>query len=93
MAKFVLFFFVYAFIGWCTEVAYAALEEGKFVNRGFLFGPVCPIYGFGVNLVLLVINPFKDNLALLFLVSCLLTTSVELVGGFLMKKLFHQNHI
>lgn len=90
MAKFVLFFFVYAFIGWCTEVAYAALEEGKFVNRGFLFGPVCPIYGFGVNLVLLVINPFKDNLALLFLVSCLLTTSVELVGGFLMKKLFHQ---
>lgn len=40
-------FIVYAVIGWCSEVAYAALDTGKFVNRGFLNGPYCPIYGFG----------------------------------------------
>ena len=38
-------FFVYAFLGWCTEVSFAALTSGRFVNRGFLNGPVCPIYG------------------------------------------------
>lgn len=35
-------FFIYAFLGWCTEVAYAALDTGKLVNRGFLNGPLCP---------------------------------------------------
>ena len=40
------YFFVYAFLGWCSEVCYAALRTGKFVNRGFLNGPLCPIYGF-----------------------------------------------
>ena len=39
-------FFVYAFLGWCTEVSYAALVTGRFVNRGFLNGPWCPVYGF-----------------------------------------------
>ena len=45
-------FFLYAFLGWCTEVSYAALRTGRFVNRGFLNGPVCPIYGCGVVVVL-----------------------------------------
>ena len=45
-------FFIYAFLGWCTEVSYAATKTGKFVNRGFLNGPWCPIYGFGVVIVL-----------------------------------------
>ena len=44
-------FIIYAFIGWCTEVSYAALDTGKFVNRGFLNGPYCPIYGCGVVIV------------------------------------------
>ena len=44
-------FIIYAFIGWCTEVSYAALDRGIFVNRGFLNGPYCPIYGCGVVIV------------------------------------------
>ena len=44
----IFFFFIYAFLGWCTEVIYAAVNSGQFVNRGFLNGPYCPIYGFGV---------------------------------------------
>ena len=46
---FVQFFFIYGFLGWCTEVAFAAWKERTFVNRGFLNGPICPIYGFGIQ--------------------------------------------
>ena len=38
---FILYFFTYGFLGWCTEVAFAAVKQGKFVNRGFLNGPIC----------------------------------------------------
>ena len=62
-------FFVYAFLGWCTEVGYAALRTGRFVNRGFLNGPVCPIYGFGVIIVLWALEPLAENILLLFLGS------------------------
>ena len=40
-------FFFYSFIGWCIEVCAAAVQHRKFVNRGFVAGPLCPIYGFG----------------------------------------------
>lgn len=82
-------FLIYAFLGWCTEVSYAALDTGKFVNRGFLNGPVCPVYGCGVLLVVLSLTPLKENLLILFLGSVVLTTSIELVTGFLLEKIFH----
>ena len=53
-------FIIYAFIGWCTEVSYAALDTGKFVNRGFLNGPYCPIYGCGVVIVVAGVDDLKD---------------------------------
>ena len=59
-------FIIYAFIGWCTEVSYAALDRGIFVNRGFLNGPYCPIYGCGVVIVVAALTPLKDNLLILF---------------------------
>jgi len=83
-------FFIYAFLGWCTEVAYAALITGKFVNRGFLDGPVCPIYGFGVVIVLACLTPLKDNLPALFLGSVLLTSALEWFTGLVLEKIFHQ---
>ena len=63
MYQFLWIFFIYAFLGWCTEVSYAALNTGKFVNRGFLNGPVCPIYGFGVVIVLacLIFSAFMSS--------------------------------
>lgn len=67
-------FIIYAFIGWCTEVSYAALDRGIFVNRGFLNGPYCPIYGCGVVIVVAVLTPLKDNLLILFAGSLLLTS-------------------
>lgn len=82
-------FLIYAFLGWCTEVAYAALDTGKFVNRGFLNGPVCPVYGCGVLVVVVVLTPLKENLLILFIGSLILTTVIEFITGFLLEKLFH----
>jgi uncharacterized membrane protein len=83
-------FFVYAFLGWCCEVCYAALIHGKFVNRGFLNGPLCPIYGFGVIAVVFLLDPVKDNFVELFLGSVLITSFIELTAGFTLEQLFHQ---
>lgn len=82
-------FIIYAFLGWVLEVAFAAFRTGDFVNRGFLNGPVCPIYGCGVLLVVTVLSPLKGNLLLLFLGSFILTSAIEFVTGFLLEKLFH----
>lgn len=82
-------FIIYAFIGWCTEVGYAALNTGKFVNRGFLNGPYCPIYGCGVVIVVAVLTPLKENLIILFIGSFLLTSVLEFITGFLLEKVFH----
>ncbi len=90
MYQFLWIFFVYAFLGWCTEVSYAALRTGKFVNRGFLNGPVCPIYGCGVVVVLVGLTPLKGNFVLLFLGSVVLTSVLELATGFVLEKLFRQ---
>ena len=82
-------FIIYAFIGWCTEVSYAALDTGKFVNRGFLNGPYCPIYGCGVVIVVAILTPLQDNLLILFIGSILLTTALEFVTGYILEKVFH----
>lgn len=82
-------FIIYAFIGWCTEVSYAALDTGKFVNRGFLNGPYCPIYGCGVVIVVAILTPLKESLLILFVGSFILTTTLEFVTGFILEKVFH----
>lgn len=83
------FFFLYGFLGWCTEVAFQAIRQGKFVNRGFVNGPICSIYGFGVLSVLLVLEPLKDNLLILFLGSVVFTSVLEFITGWVLEKLFH----
>ena len=83
------YFLIYSCIGWCLEVIYAAVTTGQLINRGFLNGPVCPIYGFGVLIVLLVLEPVKDNLALLFFGSMVLTSALEFFIGFIMEQFFH----
>lgn len=82
-------FIIYAFIGWCTEVAYAALDTGKFINRGFLNGPYCPIYGCGVVIVVGLLTPLKENRIMLFAGSFVLTTVLEFITGYILEKVFH----
>lgn len=85
----ILLFFIYAFLGWCCEVAFAACKQGKFINRGFLNGPICPIYGFGVIGVAVALYPVRDNLLMLYLGAVVLTTLIEFVTGYMLERIFH----
>ena len=84
-----LIFFTYAFLGWCSEVAFATLKTGGFVNRGFLNGPICPIYGFGMVIVVLCLTPLTRSWPLLFFGSMVLTTALEFFTGWVLETLFH----
>lgn len=85
-----LCFYIYAFFGWITEVIFHTLKTGKFINRGFLNGPVCPIYGCGVTVILLALAPTGGNVAAVFLISAALTTALEFITGFVLEKFFHK---
>lgn len=85
----ILYFFTYGFLGWCAEVAYAAVKEKRFVNRGFLNGPICPVYGVGVSAVLLLLEPFENNLVILYVASVIIVTLIEGLTGFALDKIFH----
>jgi uncharacterized membrane protein len=89
MYLYLWYFIIYAFIGWCTEVVYAAVSTGKLINRGFLNGPVCPIYGFGVLAVISLLTPVKNNLLLLYVGSVVLTSLIEFVTGWILEKAFN----
>ena len=84
-----LMFAVYSVLGWVTEVVFFALKTGEFVNRGFLNGPVCPLYGFGVVGVVILMLPIQDNTVLLFLGSMVFCTLIEFITGLVLKYLFH----
>lgn len=83
------YFFIYAFFGWIVEVAYHAVTTGKFINRGFLNGPICPIYGVGVTAILLMLGKHIDKAWAVALVGLVFPTAIELVTGFVLEKLFH----
>ncbi len=84
------FFLIYAFMGWCLEVVFAARTTHHFVNRGFLNGPYCPIYGVGVTLIVTLLEPVKNNLFLVFIGSVVILSLIELITGYLLERLFHQ---
>ena len=88
--KTLYWFFLYGFIGWGVEVVYAAVKTHALVNRGFLCGPICPIYGFGVVGVALALRPVMDSLPLLFLGSVVITSLIEFVTGVFLERIFHQ---
>lgn len=81
-------FYIYAFMGWILEVIYYGIDEGHFVNRGFLNGPLCPVYGIGFYGVLLILEKIKFNFFLLFFGSMVICTFVEFWAGYILYKLF-----
>ena len=83
-------FFVYSFIGWCGEAAMAAVHRRKFVNRGFVSGPICPVYGAGAAAVAVFLPELKDQLFFLFLGGMIVTTFVEYLTGRLLELIFHR---
>ncbi|WP_240068659.1 putative ABC transporter permease [Enterococcus faecalis] len=89
MSQVILLFFIYSFIGWLWETVYCSLKAKKFVYRGFLVGPYCPIYGFGVLSVLYFVEPFENNLLVLYVGSAVLVTILEYITSYGLEKLFH----
>lgn len=84
-----LYFIIYAVLGWAAETVYCSVPRGHFVERGFLRGPLCPIYGAGAVVILRALNPYIDNIFLTFILGMLLTSALEYITGFLMEKIFH----
>ena len=50
------YFILYSVLGWIMETVYMTILNGTFTNRGFLFTPMCPIYGYGITILILLIN-------------------------------------
>ena len=88
VSEWIAFFAVYCFIGWLFESIYVSIEYRKPVDRGFLYGPVLPIYGFGSIIILMVSLPFKDNSFLIFISGMIGATALEYLTGYAMEKLF-----
>lgn len=83
-------FFIYSFIGWCVEVGVAAVRRKKFINRGFIMGPLCPIYGLGAVAFAIFLPELKENLFFLFLGGVILASFIEFVTGVLLEKIFRK---
>ena len=84
-----LYFSIYSVLGWVCETVYCSVIQRKFVNRGFLNGPVCPVYGVGAVLVIYLLQPVAGNVLALFLTGMLVTTVLEYLTSVLLEKLFH----
>lgn len=82
-------FFIYSFFGWLWETCYVSAKNGKLVNRGFVNGPVCTIYGCGALCVYLILKPVSENLLWLFLGGIVVATALEYVTAVLMESIFH----
>ena len=85
----ILVFFIYSFAGWFMESVGGILKEKRFINRGFLIGPYCPVYGYGVVAITLLLGKYKDDFVTLFIMSTLLCGSLEYLTSYIMEKLFH----
>lgn len=88
--EFCLIFFIYSFLGWFWETfPCSAIELDKIHNRGFLLGPICPIYGLGASLSFGVLKNFESSLEI-FIYSAFLSCLIEYIIGYLLEKFFHK---
>ncbi len=88
LGQWLLFFFLYCFLGWVWESCYVSARQRRWVNRGFLHGPLLPIYGFGAVIILWATLPVRGSLPLIFLLGMLAATALEYVTGAAMEALF-----
>ncbi|MCI5726437.1 MAG: putative ABC transporter permease [Clostridium sp.] len=87
-----LFFIIYSFLGWVGEVAYAYKNQKKFVNRGFLFGPYCPIYGASLVLLITFLTSISDNIFIQYILATIITSTIEYLAGYILEKSFKRKY-
>lgn len=88
LALLFVYWIIYSFIGWILETVYCSILSGKFEERGFLNGPLVPIYGFGAMIILATLLPYAFNPVLVFILGLILTSSLEYLTSYIMEKAF-----
>lgn len=86
--KYFLLFIIYSFTGWTMEMIVTAIENKKIVDRGFLIGPYCPIYGWGGVLMTIFLTRFQNNIIVLFLMAIVICGMLEYITSYIMEKIF-----
>ncbi len=85
---FFLLFIIYSVIGWLIEVTLVSYNSGEFVNRGFLIGPYCPIYGVGCLSLLFLLQKYINDVMVLFVMAALICSFIEYMTSYIMEKVF-----
>lgn len=83
-----MLFFIYAILGWIIETTLVSIEKRKFVNRGFLIGPYCPIYGFGGLAITILLKNYTKDPIVLFLMAVIICETLEYFTSYIMEKIF-----
>ena len=86
-----LFIILYSFLGYIVEMIFCLFIDKKLINRGYLFGPICPIYGIASTLIILFLNSFKSSPVIIFCLSIVICSFLEYLTGYLLEKVFHKN--
>ena len=87
--EYVLLFFIYSIAGWIMEVILSIIQRKKLINRGFLIGPYCPIYGTGTILVTIFLTRYKEDIIITFIMAMLICGILEYFTSYFMEKIFH----
>ena len=90
--KWLFYFYIYSFLGWCFESVEVSIRTKRLVNRGFMRGPFLPLYGSGAVMMLVVSMPFVDNLLLTYMAGCVGATVLEYVTSVIMEALFNMRY-
>lgn len=85
---YILLFFLYSFCGWLLEVGCKLVSDHKFINRGFLIGPYCPIYGWGAIFITFLLKKYIDDVVTLFIMAMLISSILEYATSYFLEKIF-----
>ncbi len=86
--KFIIFFILYSVLGWILESFYSLYALGTFTKRGFLFGPMCPIYGYGAIILILFLQKYNKNYLKIFIYSIIAFSILEYATSFILEEIF-----
>lgn len=86
---YLLYFFLFAFLGWLMETAYSVVMLGHFTKRGFLYGPLCPLYGYGALILIIFLGKYRKNSFKLFIYSTVIFSVFEYITSYVLEVLFH----
>ena len=84
-----MLFILYSIVGYFCEIVCSSIDQKKLVNRGFLCGPYCPIYGVGSLLILFLLLRFKENPVYVYILGMIITSAIEYITSFILERIFH----